>query len=62
MVRDKDSLKMSEKAANIEKRKKRSELLLKTTLNNYKKVWLIGTKISRNEGWLITFAQDCMLL
>jgi len=29
-------------------------------LKDYKKVWLLGHKISRNEGWIKTFGQYCI--
>ena len=40
--------------------RKSGELLLKTILKDYKKVWLLGCKILRNEGWLKTFTQYWM--
>jgi len=37
--------------------RKPGELFLSTTLKDYLKLWLLGTKLERNKRWLNTFVQ-----
>lgn len=45
---------MGEKATSIQTFRKPGELLLKSTLKHCKKVWILGSKISRTQGGVKT--------
>ena len=56
---------MSEKAIDVQRKtfkhlQKCIELLLKTTLKDYMRVWIIGSKIDIDEWWIKTFTLYCM--